>query len=177
MRQATRGFLAAVLATSLSTLPAVAGSDELHDGTTVLPGTHREESVGALGQGLEVQQQNGISFVSGGVGDEQQDVLDSVVGRFNLKVTLARQDGKYMGSSALRIEDQRGSDLLQTESKGPLFLAKLPAGTYTVHASAEGRSFSRKVTVPSAGLEQIVLTWPSTSSSAGDAPGPGQREP
>ena len=128
-----------------------------------------------LGAGLTVQQKNGISYVSGGVGDDQQNALKSTGDRFNLKVTLATRGGKYLGGADIRIIDGQGEEILATRSDGPLFLAKLPPGNYTVHANAEGKSLSQKVDLSAKSQQQVVMSWPEIEAGdepiqAGDAP-------
>ena len=126
-----------------------------------------------LGAGLVVRESNGISYVSGGVGDEQQTALAAASKQFNLKLTLAGTTGHYMGGAEIRIDDTTGKTLLATSATGPMFLAKLPSGTYKVHATADGKTNTRDVTIPRNGQKQFVMTWPDISAEpvrAGDAP-------
>jgi hypothetical protein len=164
--------MAGLVAAIALTAGADAGADDQHRHPDISREARQEKRIGEFGAGLEIREQNDISFVSGGVGDEQQDVLDAAVGRFNLKVTLAGTDGKYLGGSTIRIEDQSGNTMLDTQATGPLFLAKLPQGHYTVHARAAGKSaITRKVNVPGTGQADLVLSWTSEPDvSAGDAP-------
>lgn len=120
----------------------------------------------SLGNGLVVRQAGDVSYVSGGIGDAQQDALKSASDRFNLKLTMATHDGKYIGKAKVRIADKQGNQLIDTASEGPLFLANLPAGSYHVEATAGGKSLERDVTVSADGQQQVVLTWP---RAAGDA--------
>ena len=170
----TKGSVAfgiALAATIALAPPIVAAGDQEHETSGMPHGSVQGKGGGDLGYGLEVEEANGISFVSGGIGDDQQNALKTATG-FNLNLTLARQDGKYMGPSALRIENQQGDLLLETQTKGPLFLAKMPAGRYKIHATADGKSYVRDVNVPGTGQEKLVFTWPASASSAGDAPEP-----
>jgi len=136
----------------------------------------RIEDLGSagLGAGLVVRESNGISYVSGGVGDEQQTALQNASKQFNLRLTLAAKSGHYMGGAEVRIDDRTGKTLLSTSADGPLFLAKVPPGTYRVHATSEGKTFTRDVTIPQSGHRELVMTWPDTSEEppvrAGDAP-------
>jgi hypothetical protein len=114
----------------------------------------------SLGEGLVIREDGGIAHVSGGIGGGQQEALARASSRFNLKLTMATKDGKYIGQANIRIRDKQGRSVLSTVSDGPLFFAKLPAGNYHVEASAEGRSLSQDVTVPAEGQKQVVLTWP-----------------
>ena len=122
---------------------------------------------------VRVQRMGDIAYVGGGVRYEEQKALEGLSDEFNLKVTMADQQGKYTGSALIRIEDSTGRDVLVTRTEGPLFLAQLPAGTYHVYTVAAGQTFNRSVTVRDAGQQQIVLTWPTSPGEparAGDAP-------
>jgi hypothetical protein len=112
---------------------------------------------------LPVKEQNGISYVSGGVGDEEQDALEHAKG-FNLELTMASTSGKYVGVTDLRIDDAQGKKVLEVQTDGPLFLAKLPSGEYVVHATAQGASTTRKVSVPGSGRERVTLSWSAGTS-------------
>lgn len=112
---------------------------------------------------LPVKEQNGISYVSGGVGDEEQDALEHAKG-FNLELTMASPSGKYLGMTDLTIDDAHGKKVLKVQTDGPMFLAKLPPGEYVVHATAQGSSTTRKVSVPSSGREQVTLSWSAGTS-------------
>ncbi len=125
--------------------------------------------------GLEVREANGISYVSGGVGAEEGEVLKQMGNRFNLKVTFATEHGKYLGGGPVRIEDANGKTLLDATSEGPTFLVKLPPGSYKVSATANGKPLSRTVQLSSDHPAQVAFVWPDApgdSSRAGDAPQP-----
>jgi hypothetical protein len=142
--------------------------------------THPDQAIGmkaegrSLGHGLVVREENGISYVSGGVGDDQQNALASASNQFNMKLTMSMRDGKYVGGGDIRIEDQHGKTVLDTHATGPMFLAKLPAGHYKVHVNAEGRTFTRDVNVQNSGQQQIAVQVPASADAgatrAGDAP-------
>jgi hypothetical protein len=116
-----------------------------------------EGAVHSAGSG-EIRQQNGISFVSGGVGHDEAEALNHSHG-FNLKLTMAARSGEFVVPSVLQIEDQHGATVLETRPDGPVFLAKLPPGEYVIHASAEGQSQTRKVSVPASGQQAVEFTW------------------
>lgn len=117
----------------------------------------------SLGSGLVAHEEDGVSYVSGGVGHAQQEVLERVGSQYNLKVTLATKDGKYIGGAAMRIADQKGRTVIDTKADGPLFFAKLLPGKYEVHATAAGKSLSQEVSLGGHGQTQIVMTWPETA--------------
>jgi len=85
---------------------------------------------------LQVQNDQGIRYVSGGVGESERAELNNQSQQFNLRLLFAMQgSGEYLSAVRVSILDARGGTVLVTESKGPWFLAQLPPGDYTVEAS------------------------------------------
>jgi hypothetical protein len=105
------------------------------------------------------QQQNGITYINGGVGQEEQTALKSQRADYNLLLTFATQkSGAYRSDVQLDITDAKGTNLLSVANTGPMFYAKLPPGTYRISAAAEGKTFKRTVKVGSAPKE-MTLHW------------------
>lgn len=117
------------------------------------------------------QQQNGITYVNGGIGQEEQDAMKAQRADYNLLLTFAsKQSGAYRSDVQLDITDAKGADLVSAANTGPMFFAKLPPGTYHISAAAEGKTFKRTVKVGKAPKE-IILHWENDSP---DDPGPGE---
>lgn len=115
------------------------------------------------------KQQNGITYVNGGVGEEEQAAMKAQRADYNLLLTFAtKQSGAYRSDVQLDIMDAKGASLVTAANAGPMFFARLPAGTYRISAAAEGKTFKRTVKVGSAPRE-IVLHWENDSP---DDPGP-----
>lgn len=110
-------------------------------------------------QPLQVQEQQGVTFVSGGFGQDERDQLQAMQGQFNLKLVFAIDAGNYLGGIDVRIRDQQGSTLVETRSDGPILMANLPAGTYTVAADNKGNEKERSVNVGSQGMTEVTFTW------------------
>jgi hypothetical protein len=115
------------------------------------------------------QQQNGIAFINGGVGLEEQAAMKAQRADYNLLLTFAtQQSGAYRSDVQLDIMDAKGNNLVTAANTGPMFFAKLPPGTYRISAAAEGKTFKRTVRVGNAPKE-IVLHWENDNP---DDPGP-----
>jgi len=118
---------------------------------------------------LTPKQQNGINYVNGGVGEEEQAAMKAQRADYNLLLTFAtKQSGAYRSDVQLDIMDAKGANLVTAANTGPMFFAKLPPGTYRVSAAAEGKTFKRTVKVGNTPKE-IVLHW---ENDKPDDPGP-----
>ncbi len=106
-----------------------------------------------------VREAGGLSYVSGGVGEESLDRMKVLVTDFNLKLVLALNTGDYLSDVRVAIADSKGKTLVDTSSEGPWFLAKLPAGTYQIVATYAGTEVKRQVTVGPERLNTVHLRW------------------
>lgn len=117
-------------------------------------------SAAAAAQDLpEIQSQGEVSYVSGGVGEEERAWLDELSDRFNLKITMAQQEGNYLSDIRVRIYNQQAELVLDAVSDGPWFFAELPAGAYTIDAEAAGRTIIKKVNVTATEQSEVVFAW------------------
>lgn len=87
-----------------------------------------------------------VAFVTGGVGADEREVLKQMENDFNLKLVFTQPDGHFISDVAVVVKDASGKRVL-AEQSGPVFLAKLRPGTYTVESTFDGKTQIRKVTV------------------------------
>ena len=121
--------------------------------------------IGALGPGTALAAggmalDSRAAFVSGGVGLTSQEELKSRERDFNLKLVFTLTEGNYVADVDVEIRDAAGKTVLAHDAPGPLLMAKLPRGTYTVNATYEGRTQSRKINI-GGGLVTAQFRWPS----------------
>lgn len=108
--------------------------------------------------GPSIQRQGNVSFITGGVGFQEREMLQEVENQFNLHLLFAeRGSGSFIADVQVRIVDPRGQTVLEAVTKGPKLLVQLPAGRYRVESSYEGASQSRSVTVPASGRTSMVF--------------------
>lgn len=113
----------------------------------------------AHGAEANVKTTGGIPHVSGGIGDDSIAKLESQARDYNLKLVFALQSGNYVTDVKVVIADARGKTLLDATSEGPWFFAKLPAGSFQIVATFEGKSVKRSVTVGKAKLQTVDFRW------------------
>ncbi len=114
----------------------------------------------ALAQPPQIQKTNGITFVSGGVGDESMEQITNLEKQFDLKLFLVGQSGSYLSDISVTIIDSQEKGVLLTTSEGPVLLVNLPSGTYTVKASKNGHFLEQQLTVTSGQLRTVYLRFP-----------------
>jgi len=110
---------------------------------------------------VKAQLYNGVSFVSGGIGDQQQAAIKDLADEFNVNLVFAAgESGKYLADIIVRIYNAQGNLVLDALSKGPLFYAGLPAGEYTINVSGFGEIYQENITVKPDDQTKVVFTWP-----------------
>lgn len=108
---------------------------------------------------LEVQNANGIDYVSGGVSESSQNAMLQIADQFNLHLTFAVNEGNYLAKVPVRISDNQGNTILETVSEGPLFYTTLTPGLYTITAIATDEERSRRVEITAEQAKALVFTW------------------
>jgi hypothetical protein len=115
----------------------------------------------------------GTPWLSGGVGEGEREYLLQEYGDdFNLKLEFAVAQGSYLADVGVLIAKPTGEVVMNTLSKGPWFMTKLPPGTYRVRATGLGESFEKTVQFPATGLHTVVFKEWTKAEVAKETPGP-----
>ena len=72
-------------------------------------------------------------------------------------------DGKFVASVKVVVSDAKGRKLLEHVTDGPFFMARLPAGQYSVAATYAGKTQTRKIEVAANRMRTEQLRWSGTS--------------
>lgn len=100
----------------------------------------------------------GVPWVSGGIGLSERETLSARFGRdFNFRLQFALPSGSYVAQIHVRIVRPNGETVLEVADAGPWLLVRLPAGAYSVQASAEGQRFESSVSVPPTGTRTVIF--------------------
>lgn len=113
-------------------------------------------------EALKVERQGDISYISGGVGEQEQQAIKDLGRNFNLKLVMAIEAGNYLSGTQVKIQDAEGNTVLEAVSEGPFFYAELPPGTYTVEASGFGDNYQKTATLTGQNQVQLDFYWPNT---------------
>jgi hypothetical protein len=114
---------------------------------------------------LQPKTENGVTYLCGGVGEEEASYLKREARNHDMMLTFATQRGEYLADVNVDIKDARGQSVLQTSCDGPIMLVDLPkGGTYRIRADAQGYTLNKTVSVQHGKgghkVAMAVLTWP-----------------
>lgn len=119
----------------------------------------------ASGDVLEVQQQGNVSFVSGGIGKDENDALRSAQHLYNFQMINADKSGHFSGDVQVKIRDAKKNVVLDTVG-GPLLYANLPNGKYVVEALSNGQTITQNITIVSGKAVRKSFVWLSDANEA-----------
>lgn len=83
--------------------------------------------------------EQGLAYMTGGVGTDEREIMQSWGRDYNLKLAFAEMLGVYLSDVELWIEKD-GREMVHATANGPWFYIKLPPGRYTVKATYEGET-------------------------------------
>ena len=105
----------------------------------------------------QIQTQQGIAFITGGVGLDEREAIEAMAGDFSLKLRFALKGGSYIADVQVRIQDEQGEPVLESAADGPWFLVDLAPGKYTVLASDPNEKLQRDVQVQQGRQTEVVF--------------------
>src|SRR5262245_42711382 len=100
-----------------------------------------------------------VPHVSGGVGRADGAELRTKERDYNLKVVTAMKSGDYLSGVQIVIESAANERMLETTMAGPILLATLPPGSYTIKATAGGQTLTQTVAIDPQRLRQVDFRW------------------
>jgi len=109
--------------------------------------------------GIQVREDRGIRYVSGGIGVSERDELNALSHQFNLRLLFAVQAGNYLADVRVNISDTRGETVFSAKSEGPWFFVQLPPGAYTVDVDALGRTQGQTVRISGGRQSRLNFFW------------------
>jgi len=111
------------------------------------------------------QARDGISWLSGGVGESQARAFREQAPRYPLSLEFvvkpAAKDmrAEFTANVPVTIRNAHGKVVLSATAQGPFMLIKLPQGSYQVFAEHDGRKIERRVVVGRT-HRSVVFEWP-----------------
>lgn len=110
---------------------------------------------------LKPQTQGEVTFVSGGVGGDEQNAMQAIRGDYNLHLLFSEKGtGEYVSDVKVRITDSSGNILLESVSDGPMLFAKLKPGRYNITVDRDGQVIHKAATVGGKQRASLSFAWP-----------------
>jgi hypothetical protein len=105
-----------------------------------------------------------LPFINGGITKDEADLLRQEAPRYPLEITLARRGetpgrNEFVAEGRLRVVDSAGRVVVERSDAGPIFLASLPDGVYTVEVSYNGLTKTERVQLSSGRHVQVTFLW------------------
>ena len=109
----------------------------------------------------QVQQQGAVTFVSGGVGEDEVQEIKKLSPAYPLELLFVTKGNpqEYLADVKVQIKDKDGRIVLDAVSQGPFLLAKIPPGKYTISADHDGTVKRQIVQVAGAKTRRVVFVW------------------
>ncbi len=109
----------------------------------------------------DVKTQNGIAYLSGGIGSDQVTAMKAAARDYALMLTCSVQNsGEYLADVKVSITDKAGNVVLETVTEGPILLARLSPGQYHVSADSNGTVLKKTVQIGTGHPVKLNLYWP-----------------
>jgi hypothetical protein len=109
-----------------------------------------------------------VRYMTGGVGFDEAEAMRQAASHYPLTIELAAKPNPrdayprdvYLSSVRVDIRDEQGQSLITTTTDGPILLASLPPGRYTINAEIRGVSQQKTVTVGSGAPQRVLFEFP-----------------
>lgn len=105
--------------------------------------------------------QNAVAYLNGGAGDEEVQFIKQAIKDYSMALAFARSASpraEYVADVAVTVKDAKGQTVFDLPSSGPYLLLKLPAGSYQVTATYQGKAQTRKVSAGNA-ASLVTFEW------------------
>ena len=121
-------------------------------------------SAGAIAQPSVVVAAAPMGYLNGGIGEEQAELMRSLSAQFPIRFTFSRHNpehntDEFVADVRLRVLDDAGRTVLDLTGQGPIFLLRLPAGSYSVEAEHAGEVKTRRFRIAGDRHQEIAFSW------------------
>lgn len=103
-----------------------------------------------------------VTYVSGGAAPAEADALRGAAAKYSLAIEMSPRDalpGEYIADAQVAIRDAQGNVVFNTVVDGPILLARLPPGVYTVVARWKGTLMQQTVDLTRPATQQVLLEF------------------
>lgn len=102
---------------------------------------------------------NGARYVSGGVSEEERQLMRELARAFPLRITSAEPPGSLVPGVDVAITDSRGRSVMELVDAGPLVYVMVPNGSYKVTVRNGDQVKTRQVSVAAGKQQELAFFW------------------
>lgn len=110
----------------------------------------------------DTQYSQGISYISGGVGEEESQAILTESKQWPLLLELSQLEngrGVWIFGAMIKILNTMNQVIFDAQSDGPYILINLTAGQYQIEASYQGSIQKKSVLIQGSGLQKLAIFW------------------
>lgn len=115
-----------------------------------------------LAQIPDTQYSRGISYVSGGVGEEESQAILAEAKQWPLLLELSQLEngrGVWIFGAKIKILNSQNQVIFDAQADGPYILINLAVGQYQIEASYLGVTQKRSVNVQASAPQKLAIFW------------------
>ncbi len=104
-----------------------------------------------------------VSYISGGIGLHEASQLKSIAKNYPLEIVCIQKNNQveeYIAEVKLQIKNAKGNTVLNITTDGPILLAHLPNGKYTISAEYNKVIKTNWVRIDAKKHQKVVFWWP-----------------
>ncbi len=110
----------------------------------------------------QTQYSQGISYITGGVGEEESTAILAEAKQWPLLLELSQLEngrGVWIFGSQIKILNAKNTVVVDAKADGPYMLINLTAGDYAIQASYQGVEQKRSISVKAGQSQKISIFW------------------
>jgi len=107
----------------------------------------------------------GFAYMTGGIGEEETDLLKQSQKQFNLHLVFSIGDGEAATNVDVRIFDSTNQLIYRLLGASPRLNIRLPADRYSIVATFNGEKQSHHFTLEDNEMKQVILNWKDADST------------
>ena len=111
-----------------------------------------------------------VAIVSGGIGEGGRASIEALQGDYSFKAVFSGRGGDYLSEVEVRIFDKGKHEVVATTTDGPILLADLPRGRYTIEARVGAIAKRVSFIIGKKGLKTLSVSLPLRAAPEAYAP-------
>jgi hypothetical protein len=103
-----------------------------------------------------------VEYLTGGKSPAEADAVKRAAQDYPLELVFVERDGarkRELYDNPVVIRDATGKVVFAGRTDGPYFLARLPAGRYSVTTHWDSWTFTKPVTIDAGERSRVVFAW------------------